>query len=276
MEDFTGNGAMSHQGPGMGADEYALDPLSCHDRSGNIRASVRQVVEEQIKHEEATRELAPDAYRLSSLSDAAITGCYRKGKPNMGLGDLLEYFQETRQKRIRELDFSADVPVEAGSAKLQAAVEEPEEAVIPVEEKKHSGFIDLTRSWFDTSEEKQTEQAKRFTFSAFAVIGTLAVSLMLLVAGSVMNRRGEKLVSDMNREISAAYVELLDLEAKCETQEDLVLFRQIAKEEYGMVEEAHLRMQYITLAEEDQIEAYEEEREEGFRFSSLLSAIGLD
>ncbi len=269
--DISSSGAMAHQGSGQSVGDQLSEPFSRQSDTAGMAASVRREVEEQIKHEEATRELAPDAYRLSSLSEAAIKGNYRKGKETMGLGDLLDYFRETRQRRIRQVDFSADTAEAADTV----APDTFEETVVPVEVKRKNGFIDLSRSWFDTSEEKPERGTKTFTLSAFAVIATLSVSLMLLVAGSVMNRRGEKLVSDMNREISAAYVELSDLQAGRETREDLVLMRQIATEEYGMVDEEHLRMQYITLSEEDNIETYEEEGEEGFGLSALLSAIGI-
>ena len=53
------------------------------------------------------------------------------------------------------------------------------------------------------------------------------------------------------------------------------MIRQIATEEYGMVNEEFVRTQYITMETEDSIETYEEEKNEGAGLSALLSAIGI-
>ena len=47
---------------------------------------------EQIGKEKETRKIAPTAYRLSKMSDAAINGCYRHGKETMSGADLIQYF----------------------------------------------------------------------------------------------------------------------------------------------------------------------------------------
>ena len=60
-----------------------------------------------------------------------------------------------------------------------------------------------------------------------------------------------------------------------EIRDDLRLIRRIAMEEYGMVGEEYVRMQYLTLTNEDLIEVYEEEKEQAMELSALLSAIGV-
>ena len=79
----------------------------------------------------------------------------------------------------------------------------------------------------------------------------------------------------VNEEIMAAYTTSGDLQAKLETRDNLLLIRQIATEEYGMVDEEYVRTQYITLADKDSIEAYETEKGQGTSLSALLSAIGI-
>ena len=236
--------------------------------------SVKQEAQKQMARENVTRELASDAYRLSTLSDAAIGGCYRRGKESMAVNDLLIYFHETRQKRIRNLDFS------------ETSVEENEEASVAVVEKKSVGLSERIQkgknnlkaalpTWFDPSEPDTAGAKKRFPLSAFAAIAAVAVSLMLIVASSVLIMRGESRTAELNRQITAAYSTSGDLQAKLESRDDLLLIRRIATEEYGMVSEEFVRTQYITLETEDSIETYEKEEDRGVGLSALLSAIGI-
>ena len=268
----------------QGRESYAVSEnreelLSRRYRGRGAAGAVRREVEEQMRHEEATRELAPDAYRLSSLSEETINGSYRKGKENMELGDLLDYFSETRQRRIRSADFTENngvdvLPVEKSEDETRAL--EASEQVRPVvQSRRLSGLVEATRGWFDgSSGEKAEGSAQRFPVSVIAAIVTVSISLMLIVAGSVMTRRAEKKVSELSDSISDAYVVLSDLEADLEVRDDLLVIREIAVKEYGMVGSEYVRSQYITLSEEDRIEVFEEE-DDTMALSALLSAIGV-
>ena len=45
-----------------------------------VAKAVAEQNTEQIQKERETRKIAPTAYRLSNMSDTAISGCYRHGK----------------------------------------------------------------------------------------------------------------------------------------------------------------------------------------------------
>lgn len=249
--------------------------LSRRYRGRGAAGAVRREVEEQMRHEEATRELAPDAYRLSSLSEDAINGSYRKGKDTMELGDLLTYFSETRQRRIRATDFSENTGVDLLPVKdADGATEESGEQVVPVAAKPLESVIGIAKGWFDTSSEGKERGSVRFPVSVFAAIATVSISLMLIVAGSVMTRRAEKRVSELSDEIGSAYVEIADLRADLEVRDDLIVIREIAVNEYGMVDSEYVRSEYITLAQEESVETFEE-KDDTVSLSALLSAIGV-
>ena len=269
---------------GIGLQPSAEPRLCAFSRRYSNRGWVQSVLreaEQQKENEQATRELAPDAYRMSSLSDAAIGGCYRRGKQNMAVSDLVVYFQETRQRRIRGVDFSETaedemLPVASdeknekkSNSRLPMAVERISKAVFP------KSLKESANEWFDTTEPDTSNVKKRFPLSAFAAIAAVAVSLMLIVASSVLLTRAESRMSQLNEEISTAYSVANDLQAELETRDNLLLIRQIATEEYGMVNEEFVRTQYITMETEDSIETYEEEKKEGAGLSALLSAIGI-
>ena len=65
-----------------------------------------------------------------------------------------------------------------------------------------------------------------------------------------------------------------ELETKLETRSDLMEIRRIATEEYGMVEQDYLRMEYVALESEEEIRVFNREKNGGVGLSAILSAIG--
>ncbi|MBQ8431817.1 MAG: hypothetical protein IJX28_02930 [Clostridia bacterium] len=270
----------------MGLHEISAEPQVCalsdQYRGRGVVGSVRQAAREQIKKEEATRALAPNAYRMSGLSDAAICGIYRKGKHYMAASDLLLYFSETRQKRISQVDFSQ--PCDLGTELIREEGEETRlcpakptraQRMLQAVQKGTRGFQTALPTWFDAAAPDTKDTKKTFPFSAFAAILAIAVSLMLIVASSVLLTRAENRVSQLNSELLTAYDEMTELQSDLDVRDDLLVIRRIAVEEYGMVGEEYVRMQYISLQQEDSIEAYEEERASTVELSALLSAMGI-
>ena len=259
---------------------------------GVAKATLAQNIE-QIAKENETRKIAPVAYRLSKMSDAAISGCYRHGKENMSGADLIQYFNETRAIRTRKEDFSIipaqDESVFAGEAeKTCHAVVQHEEvttlsdriAAIPKKIKQlPAKTIDFIRAsapvWFDSSPVDTTQSTRRFPISAFAAIIAVAASLMLIVASSVMIQHGEKRVSQLTVELSELAGEVSDLQSELDVKNDLLIIRDIATDEFGMVDEKYVKMQYLSMGSGDSIEVFEEKKQENVGISAILSAIGL-
>ncbi len=248
---------------------------------------------EQIEKEAETRKNAPSAYRLSVMSDAAISGCYRHGKETMSSTDLVQYFRETRAMRTRGEDFSQttceDEKILAGEAEKPCRTvvrHEAEEnfsqklAQLPAKIKKLPAnavqyiWASLP-AWFDFSPVDTTQRTRRFPVSAFAAILAVAVSLMLIVASSVMLNHGEKRVSQLTVELSELAGEVAELRSDLDVKNDLLQIRDVATEEFGMVEEKYVQMQYLSLGSADSIEVFEEEKQQTVGISALLSAIGI-
>ena len=248
---------------------------------------------EQIEKETKTRKIAPTAYRLSSMSDAAISGCYRHGKENMSGADLIQYFHETRAIRTSGEDFSTapagDESVFAGEAEKPCRTVVKHEERQTLKEKvaalpaqiKHlpANTVKYIRAslpaWFDTSPVDTTQGTRRFPLSALAAILAVAVSLMLIVASSVMIHHGEKRVSQLTVALSELAGEVSDLQSELDVKNDLLVIRDIATNELGMVEEKYVKMQYISMGSSDSIEVFEEQKQETVGISAILSAIGL-
>ena len=128
--------------------------------------------------------------------------------------------------------------------------------------------------WFTLSKTDSSANRKRFPVSAFATILTIAVCMTMIVAGSLMLTGAESEVYRLNVEINHLQGEITDLRSEMESNEDLLRIRQIAVEEYGMVGEEYLKMDYIGMEREERIEVFPGDREDGVGLSALLSAIG--
>ncbi|MBQ1962701.1 MAG: hypothetical protein II369_01125 [Clostridia bacterium] len=276
----------------FGALEVSMEPhmaaLAERYASRGIAKAVRIDAGEQIKRERKTRSIAPDAYRLSQYTDRAVESIYRRGKDTMDGDDLIRYFAETRRLRVSDVDFSVcEEPISEAPVRDLAELEEVENATLaPIEQKLIQGARALPAAickrvkegfptWFDPSAADASANRKSFPLSAFASLIVVAMCLMLIVASNVMITRAEDKLNALTVEIDAVAAEVADLEADMNVQSDLLLIRDIAISEYGMIGEEYVRMDYVTLHGEDVIEAYEDGRGEGISLSALLSAIGI-
>ena len=130
--------------------------------------------------------------------------------------------------------------------------------------------------WFPAEPREGREIGTRFKFPARAVgsMAAFALSLTLIVSGSVMvgNASGE--VGALNTKISRLEAEQTELQSELDLKYNV---QDIEKEaqELGMIKNEYAEMEYLEIADGDKIEVFEEE-EEGFGFAALLSAFGIE
>ena len=258
-----------------------------YQHRGLSKAVVRDALV-QIEAEQKTAEMMPNAYRLSGLSDAAVTGIYRGGKETMSSSDLIRYFNETRSMRTKNSDFS-DAPSIYDVANPQNVTDEAVETALVVQESEPHLPRKLTQlprmalkklsasvpEWFDSGASKKNEEKKKFPLSAFAAIMAVAVSLMLIVASSVMLTRAESRINQLTVEAEVLTDEISELQSDVNVESNLLELREIAMDQYGMVDEKYVEMTYLDTESEESIEAYEEERDSSIGLSALLSALGI-
>lgn len=267
------------------ATEVCVSALSKQFASRGLARSVALEANERMEAEERTRELAPDAYRLSLLSEAAVRGIYKRGKDTMEVSDLLRYAEESRriQQRTRDAEVcepSSDaeavlpVPVRSAQSGLLARIKSAPTGIKALPAKTAAVIRERFPLWFDFRSADTSGESKKFPVSAFAAILAIAVSLVLIVASALMITHTETKISKLNSEIATLNSEIGDLESKLESSADLMEIRRIAVEEYGMVEEEHLKMEYLSLDSAEDIEVFEQERNRELGLSAILSAIG--
>lgn len=254
--------------------------------------TVKRDEKTQIEREAQTRAEEPEAYRLSECSEEYINARYRRGKDLMSGEDVLQYFREGRERRIRDADFSAEPPsddlVRSGDA------EKPYKPVLRAEERttvrqRLAMLPQMTRElpartlervkesypvWFDGSRADTSRETRTFPLSAFAAILAVAMSLMLVVASSVMIYHGETRLNSLKIEVSSITGEIREMKSDLSSNTDLLAIRDIAVNEYGMVSEDFVRQEYVSGNGEDSIVVYDNEESQSIGLSALLNALG--
>ena len=252
----------------------------------SVRKAAQNDAHRQIEREDETRAIDPQAYRLSSMSQAQMNGCYRLGKETMSSDDVLRYFTENRNQYLQNATLEGNTGIDECESdpvtkrSLMLAEDAPQKVSVI----KHIGSLAVAakgsfwaarHSWLDFSRADSSKETRRFPLSAFAALVAVAMSLMLIVASSILVTNGESGVNDLKKEIDLTSIELAKLRSDFEVRNDLLEIRKIAVEEYGMVSKDFLKSEQIELAAEDSVEYFEEEPREKVGFAALLSAIGI-
>lgn len=240
--------------------------------------------EQQIEREKQICREAPIAYRMSEKEDGAEA--YRSDGVMTEEG-LLRYAGESRAMRVEGTDFSegaVSIYEDAEAHALEPATRKPT-ALDRVRQAKEdlkklpAQTVDTVKKryplWFDPRRGTTENEKRRFPLSAFAAVAAVAISMMLIVAGSLMVIGAETQISRLNQEISDLHGEIADLKSDLESKVDLLEIRRIATEEYGMVSEDFLKMDYIELDREEIAEVGSGKRKDRIGLAGLLSAIGM-
>ena len=268
------------------SEQSQIALLSARYAAKGLHRAVLDTAAKQIEKEEETRALAPNAYRLSQMSEDTVRTCYRGGKDHMSSSDLVRYIDRTRAERIRTVDFSADsketVESADGSADASLAVETstPQKPTVTqrlgaLSRRAGKGLAERLPVWFDLSTPDSSHETHRFPISAFAAILAVAMSLMLIVASSVLLTRAESGINELREEIDLLAAEVDEMQADFEVQHDMLEIYRIATEEYGMVSEEYLKTYYLSFADEDSVQVYEDKGEGTINLAAILSAIGI-
>ena len=282
--------------PAMGVEisaEAHVQTISNRFSARGLAKEICAEAEAQEQKERRTASLQPLAYRMSGLSEGYIAARYRHGKDVMCGGDLVEYFRDTRAIRTKDADFSAVIPADeavlTGEADkscvtsvrsvavptLRQRVTELPERIKTLPARALARVKASRGEWFDRADVDTSREARRFPLSAFAAILAVAMSLMLIVAGSVMINFGENRVNALKLELSALTGEVAEMRSDLCMENDLFAIREVAVNEFGMVSEEFVRMEYLSSGESDSIEVFREEREQSVGLAAILSALGL-
>lgn len=270
-------------------DSYARCLGELRDRYKNRGASVNAQNEaaEQSKREAASRALASGSYVLFD-ADSKIADRYRSGEYNgskyMTSDDFVRYF------KTRRAFYSPQLSKEELPAEQQAAVPERRrfgsagQSPLKADSGKEGHLANalsavkvLADKWFPVERKEGRENGVRFRIPAAAMCGVavFAVSLGLIVSGSVMlgNASGE--VGELNSTIASLEAQRNELQGKLDLKYNVQDIEKEAKS-LGMIKRQYADNEYITVNGEEQIIVYEDGEEKTVGLSALLASFGIE
>ncbi len=102
----------------------------------------------------------------------------------------------------------------------------------------------------------------------------VAISLMLIVSGSVMLSDAARDVKALENEVKELKIEEASLRLELDMKNDINILRQRATTELGMIGKEYVEADYLDMNGVDEIKVHEDDEEVGF--SAILSAFGIN
>ncbi len=239
---------------------------------------------------DAAAAASPESYILFD-SRSKIADSYRSGEYNgskyMTSDDFVRYFKSRRA-------FYMPRVIKSEEAKAQ----ESENSAVPVrkngasskglsrsESGSKEGHIqgllsfakDLAIKWFpiERQEDREVRRSFRLPASAIAGIAVFALSMTLIVSGSVMVGDATAEIGRIDSEISSLKEEKADLECELALKYNISEIEADVKE-LGMVKRQYADNEYITLDNDEKVVIYEDGEEKDVELAALLSAFGIE
>ncbi len=251
--------------------------------SGNIKTEAAMI----DKREEAQMaEL--QSYTLfdsrSKIADTYRSGVYN-GSKYMTSDDFVRYFKSRRAFYMPKVQESEEAKAE--DVKNSAVLQRKNGAspASPSESGSKEGHIErllsvgkeLFNKWFpiERSEGRTEGRRTRFPISAMAGIAVFAISMSLIVGGSVMVSDSSSQVGALDSQIAVLEAQQADLEGKLDLKYTADQIEADAKE-LGMIKRQYADNEYITIKDENEINIYDDGEEENVGLAALLSAFGVN
>ena len=245
-------------------------------------------VKSEMTLQAGREELSSESYVLfdarSKIADQYRSGDYN-GSKYMTSDDFVRYFKHRRsfympsaaKEEVAEITNSA-VPERkgqgAGNRSLSRSESNGKEGHLAL---LLSALKDLREKWLPIERREGRTESVRFRIptAAMSGIAVFAVSLGLIVGGSVMlgNASGE--VGRLNSTIATLEAKQNELEGKLDLKYNVEEIEAEAKS-LGMIPRQYADNEYITVNGEEQIIIYEEDGDKNVGLATLLASFGIE
>ncbi len=155
--------------------------------------------------------------------------------------------------------------------RLEAVVREVvrEKDIVGITQRAAKEWLDI-----DQRERRAEGEKKKMPVTTIAAILTIALSLMLVVAGAVITSRGSTELYAAEARLREATEVKEELERKIEIKNDLKYIEMMARTNLGMVDREFAAVKYIGGESEEKVVIYNNDGDRKFGLSTLLSALG--
>ena len=222
-------------------------------------------------------------------SRSKIADTYRSGEYNgskyMTSEDFVRYFRSRRAFYMPSAQKAQEAKAEEAANASVPQRKNGASPASPAESGSKEGHIERLLSvakslfvkWFPIERrEGRSEGARsKFPVPVLAGIAVFAISMSLIVSGSVMVGDATAIVGKLDSEIATLEAEKSDLEGKLDLKYTVEQIEADAKA-LGMVKREYADSEYVTIKDDDEINIYDDGKEENISLASLLSAFGIE
>lgn len=222
-------------------------------------------------------------------SRSKIADTYRSGEYNgskyMTSEDFVRYFRSRRAFYMPSAQKAQEAKAEEAANASVPQRKNGASPASPAESGSKEGHIERLLSvakslfvkWFpiERSEGRSEGARSKFPVPVLAGIAVFAISMSLIVSGSVMVGDATAIVGKLDSEIATLEAEKSDLEGKLDLKYTVEEIEKDAKA-LGMVKREYADSAYVTIKDDDEINIYDDGKEENISLASLLSAFGIE
>lgn len=231
---------------------------------------IGQSMQKEVKDQSRTQGTAKNASGSFSSYDARSksvsnyrSGEYEGGK-YMTSDDFVRYFKNRH-----------NFVLPTGSKAVSTAREGSSDSKEGHIRRAVSFLLDLKEKWLPTERREGRTTGEKFRFPALAMcsIAVVAISMALIVSGSVMigNVSGE--IGGLNTEIAVLEAKQTELQSELDLKYDIESIKKDA-ESLGMIPAKFAGGEYVKISADEEIEVFEKDNNGG-AISVLLSAFGI-
>jgi hypothetical protein len=222
-------------------------------------------------------------------SRSKIADTYRSGEYNgskyMTSEDFVRYFRSRRAFYMPSAQKAQEAKAEEAANASVPQRKNGASPASPAESGSKEGHIERLLSvakslfvkWFpiERSEGRSEGARSKFPVPVLARIAVFAISMSLIVSGSVMVGDATAIVGKLDSEIATLEAEKSDLEGKLDLKYTVEQIEEDARA-LGMVKREYADSEYVTIENDDEINIYDDGKEENISLASLLSAFGIE
>ena len=222
-------------------------------------------------------------------SRSKIADTYRSGEYNgskyMTSEDFVRYFRSRRAFYMPSAQKAQEAKAEEAENASVPQRKNGASPASPAESGSKEGHIErllsvaksLLVKWFpiERSEGRSEGARSKFPVPVLAGIAVFAISMSLIVSGSVMVGDATAIVGKLDSEIATLEAEKSDLEGKLDLKYTVEQIEEDASA-LGMVKREYADSEYVTIENDDEINIYDDGKEENISLASLLSAFGIE
>jgi len=268
--------------------ERCIAELRTRYRGRAVSGSLKTELAMQAKRDQEELAISPESYIIFD-SHSKIADSYRSGEYNgskyMTSDDFVRYFKSRRAFYMPSLVKSEEAKAEAAKNAVVPARKNGASAASPSESGAKEGHIKrwlssakvLADKWFPIERREDRSEGRKFRLpmSLIGGMATFAISMTLIVSGSVLVGDATGEVGKLDSQIATLSAEKTDLEGKLDLKYTVEQLENDAKE-LGMVKRQYVDSECIELDGADSVEIYDDGEEKNVDLASLLSAFGIN